>query len=425
MAAAERMPSQEVCHSFTWDGEFTDQALERRYRVDLYRDALPRVRVVSAMTATVLLLAGLGPYFDPGHHDAAVTLLLLRGVPFLGGMALALWGARLRSAERLSWAIAGYLLLVGFYESAELIPLYEPGLEYTVPFTLLIIFVAYLLFNVLLKPLLGAALIMSAGYMVVLATQTPAELPGMIYLSLFFVLANASGAFAMIRLSSWRRRHFAALRAIRQLNHRLAHDNRAKERSNQVLADLAETDALTGVSNRRGLVRCYEGMTKDKRRDGRMALLVLDLDHFKRVNDTFGHDAGDSVLIAFARRVQGALRREDLLARMGGEEFAVLLPERDASAALAIAERIRWLVEELPVAVGESQIKITVSIGIAARASADRDKADLNMLLRLADRALYQAKAAGRNRCRLVPLEIEEAKEAEPVVEPQARALSG
>ena len=423
MAAAGRMPSPEVCQSFAWDGEFTDQALERRYRVDLYHDAVPRIRGVAAMTAVVFLLAGIGPYFDAAYRDIAPMLAMMRGVPALGGLALALLGHKLRSAERLSWAIAGYLLLIGAYESAELIPLYEPGMEFTVPFTLLIIFVGYLLFNVLLRPLLVGALVVSVGYMVVLTTQTEAHVSGLITLALFFALANASGAFVMIRLSIWRRRHFAALRAIRQLNRRLTDENRAKERSNQVLADLAETDALTGVSNRRGLIRCYESMTRDKRRDGRMALLLLDLDHFKRVNDTYGHDAGDSVLIAFARRVQGALRREDLLARMGGEEFAVLLPERDPSAALAIAERIRWLVEEIPVTVDDNEIRITVSIGIAVRTAAEREDVDLTLLLRLADRALYQAKAAGRNRCRLVPVETED--DETPTEQPPVRAVSG
>lgn len=407
MAALGRGPSPEDGHTFAWDGEFADPALEKRYRVDLYHDALPRVRVVAAMTAVVFLLAGLGPFFDDGQQHLAASLFLMRCVPSLIGLALALWGPRARSAERLSWAIAAYLLVVGAYESVEAAIIYEPGLEYSVPFTLLIIFVGYLLFNVLLRSLLGAALLVSVAYVLTLVLYTPAEPAGLIQLSLFYVLANASGAFVMVRMASWRRRHFAALRAIRQLNSRLTHDNRAKERSNQVLADLAETDALTGVSNRRGLTRCYETLAGDKRSDGRLALLLLDLDHFKRVNDTFGHDAGDSVLVAVARRIQGALRRDDLLARVGGEEFAILLPNREASTALAIAERIRWLIEENPVSVGSNRIKVTGSIGIAVRRASERHAVDLGTLLRFADRALYQAKSAGRNRCRLVPTEIE------------------
>lgn len=401
------MPVPEEEYPFTWAGEFADRALERRYRVDLYRDSVPLIRGVAAMTAIVFLLAGLGPIIDPDHPDGALMLAILRVVPCVAGFAIALWGNRLRSAERLAWAIAVYALLIGAYESTELVLLYQPGLEYTVPFTLLIIFVTYLLFGVLLLPLMGAALTMSAVYMGVLATLTPAEATGMLYLGLFFLLANGSGAFVLVRMACWRRRHFADLRAIRQLNRRLAHDNQAKEMTNRALADLAETDALTGVTNRRGLVRQFAALERDKRSDGRLALLLMDLDRFKQINDTHGHNAGDLALIAVTERIQGILRREDLLARIGGEEFAALLPETDADGALAIAERIRRLVEKTSVAANNRKIRATISIGVAARRAGERTGVGLNALMRRADRALYQAKAAGRNRCRLASEELD------------------
>mgnify|MGYP000480612368 CR=1 FL=1 len=397
------MPFPEEAYPFTWAGEFADAALERRFRVDLFHDVVPQAQGVAAMTAAVFLLAGLGPIIGHIDRETAFLLALFRVVPSLGGFAIALWGRSLRSAERLSWVIALYTLGVGIYEAVELTILFQPGLEYTVPFTLLIVFVAYLLFGALLMPIMGAALIVSVTYLLALGMAVPAEAAGVVYTLLFFVLANAAGIFVCIRMSCWRRRHFAALRSIRQLNSRLTHDNRAKEITNRVLSDLAETDALTGVTNRRGLTRRFEQLEGDKRSGGGVALLLLDLDRFKRINDTHGHDAGDAALIAVTRQIQGVLRREDLLARIGGEEFAALLPDTNSAGAMTIAERIRRLVEETPVSAEDQEIRTTVSIGIAARLPEARREVGLNTLMRRADRALYQAKAAGRNRCRMAP----------------------
>jgi diguanylate cyclase (GGDEF)-like protein len=138
---------------------------------------------------------------------------------------------------------------------------------------------------------------------------------------------------------------------------------------------------------------------------------LLDLDRFKRINDTHGHDAGDAALIAVTRQIQGVLRRDDLLARIGGEEFAALLPDTTSAAAVAIAERIRRLVAETPVSAEDQEIRTTVSIGVAARPPEARREVGLNSLMRRADRALYQAKAAGRNRCRMAAESDGEASE--------------
>jgi diguanylate cyclase len=132
---------------------------------------------------------------------------------------------------------------------------------------------------------------------------------------------------------------------------------------------------------------------------GAMAVVMCDLDHFKKVNDTFGHGAGDEALIAVAAVLQGDLRETDLCARYGGEEFTLLLPGASGEQALAIAERLRQRVEALDFKVEGTPLPLTISAGIAAFPELHVKTA--SELLLFADGALYEAKRRGRNRCLL------------------------
>jgi diguanylate cyclase (GGDEF)-like protein len=155
-------------------------------------------------------------------------------------------------------------------------------------------------------------------------------------------------------------------------------------------------DPLTGVSNRRAFLERGEKLLRRSRFDRRpAALLLMDLDKFKTVNDTRGHHAGDQVLIAFCGVAEAAIRPGDLFGRLGGEEFACLLPGSPLDGGLDVAERIRRNFEATSLTIGGDTLSATVSIGVAI--SADQNK-DLATLLMEADRALYRAKANGRNR---------------------------
>jgi len=155
---------------------------------------------------------------------------------------------------------------------------------------------------------------------------------------------------------------------------------------------LADTDALTGLHNRRFLTKTLaEREQQDPARP--LSLLMIDLDRFKQINDTYGHPAGDAVLQAAAARIVAACRRTDVVARVGGEEFVVLLPGVGPDEATATAEAIRRRISAEPVRPGVLSIALTTSIGVASQDGPGR--ADL---LRLADQALYQAKALGRDR---------------------------
>jgi diguanylate cyclase (GGDEF)-like protein len=174
-------------------------------------------------------------------------------------------------------------------------------------------------------------------------------------------------------------------------------DMRRQERE---LVRLATTDSLTQAHNRRHALELARHEIIRQQRTGRpLALLVLDLDHFKAVNDSHGHAAGDAVLVGVSAACKEALRAMDIFGRLGGEEFIVVLPETDEAQAIASSERLRARIAALETPVPRTSIRITASIGIAvSTVRSDDVDAALTLLLRQADAALYAAKSRGRDR---------------------------
>jgi len=162
------------------------------------------------------------------------------------------------------------------------------------------------------------------------------------------------------------------------------------------LRRLATRDQLTGLLNRREFDRILAEESDRALRFGRpMALIMVDIDHFKKVNDTYGHQAGDEVLREVARRLDGQARSVDRVMRFGGEEFALLIMETDRPVALEVARRICAIVKQSPIVVGEQlEIVTTISAGVAVIPG---DAAGGAALVALADKALYAAKARGRD----------------------------
>ena len=162
------------------------------------------------------------------------------------------------------------------------------------------------------------------------------------------------------------------------------------------LRRIAQIDSLTGAATRRSfLLEMEKTISKFIRREQPAALLTMDIDHFKRVNDTFGHPAGDTVLRTVSSRLQTILRKEDLLGRLGGEEFGILLPDTELHQAVQVAEKLRCALQDSPIVLNEP-LRVTASFGIAAL---EADRISPELWLSRADQALYSAKRSGRNKC--------------------------
>lgn len=163
----------------------------------------------------------------------------------------------------------------------------------------------------------------------------------------------------------------------------------------QKLMELNTKDGLTGIYNRRFFqTRLNEECQRKKRYNTKLSLIMFDIDFFKKVNDYYGHQAGDAVLQMVASKIASTIRETDYLARYGGEEFCCLLPQTDLPGALILAERFRQLIEEQTTTCQKNDIKVTISLGVAEMMPDDSAES----LVKKADEALYNAKNYGRNR---------------------------
>jgi diguanylate cyclase (GGDEF)-like protein len=185
---------------------------------------------------------------------------------------------------------------------------------------------------------------------------------------------------------------------MKELQDELAKKNKAMELANKKLEELSVTDELTGIWNRRYLwERLEEEISKAKRFHHALSCLMIDIDDFKAINDTYGHITGDTVLIEIAKILKKQCRSHDLLARFGGEEFVMVLQQTDLDGAGQLAQRLVKTVERQPFSTEDHKpLKVTISIGVATYPA--EYITDVNGLIKKADEALYQAKRKGKNR---------------------------
>jgi diguanylate cyclase (GGDEF)-like protein len=183
-----------------------------------------------------------------------------------------------------------------------------------------------------------------------------------------------------------------------QITHYVAikEDITARKNAERELEHLAFTDPLTGLANRRHFFHHAETFFFSSHPSTQLAALMVDIDHFKNVNDQHGHAVGDEVLQEVAARLNRCLRPNDLIGRYGGEEFSIILPRADCETACQIADRLRLAVTNAPIRTAAGDIPLTISIGISCLTT---EMQSLDKLLQSADDALYQAKHGGRNRC--------------------------
>ena len=379
-----------------WFGEFRNTVNETKFRNETWSRLRDQIGKTSLLAGIFFFMAGAAPFFIREVNDLALSLLVFRGMIALWGFFIFITSSSVLLKKYLLINISFFIILMGLFESYEAVLTYRPEFEYNIPFTLLIILLSYLLFPLSVRSVAPASIISSSAYIMSLGFFTPARWPDLIQLSVFFLFINLVGLYIFIELSRNRRYRYLSYKEINKLYFLLNEEIKKKDKANIKLSVLAETDELTGIANRRKFFSSLQNeFTKAYRYKRPLSILMMDIDFFKKVNDTHGHDAGDQVIIEFTERCKNILRQSDIIGRVGGEEFAVLLPETSEKGALILAERIRESIVQREFSISSSRIEITASCGLASIDSGHFD--NITDFMKAADSALYLAKNSGRN----------------------------
>jgi diguanylate cyclase (GGDEF)-like protein len=387
-------------------GEFVDASVESSFRAQHLADHLGLYRLVARVIAVgfasfaVLDLASLGP-------GAEFTSLLIAR---LACAAMVWWtGARMGSRPERFAATDGLNLIATTQVVLYLVVLLACALRPQDAATNAVSVAVLVLGALVLVPGRFAVQVTLAALMAGGFTAVAVLGPGEPALATGPLLANLLVAVtwgATIRRASNRdsRRRWAAVRDLQCVNERLAQELAASDDLRAELQTLARQDPLTCAANRRELVRAAEELLADRRTPD-VSLLLMDADRFKSINDHHGHAAGDAALVALADATRSAVRAQDLVARVGGEEFAVLLPSMQQAAAARTAERVRRSIEDAGAWL-DPALSLSVSIGVATARPGDT----VEQLLARADRAMYRVKAEGGNAVALADRLLDQAE---------------
>ncbi|MDI5921346.1 GGDEF domain-containing protein [Halomonas sp. LR5S13] len=376
-------------------GQFLEPGREALYRQDI----APRVRLESGLALCVAALVfgmfAISDYHYTGVSTELYLLLAMRLMVVASCLVLAFVIGRVGDYNRRVWlhALPLWILATAII---LIVPLRPESLPTQVTAVAVATMAFYLLIPNLLPVVAIASLYLSLGFLAsaVMVADTPAVVA--LRISLLLIMTNAVGFFALLRLEKLQRKQFALLQEERVQNHQLVEEISHRKSLEAQLRRVAERDALTDLDSRSHFMTRAEALLRRSRHEqAPFSLMMIDVDHFKAINDTWGHSQGDRVLAAIAETCKRSLRPQDVIGRFGGEEFIVALPDTHLKDAQMVAERLQRKVAELPVREEMPEHRLTVTIGIAGVLAEETDLADL---INQADQALYAGKHGGRNR---------------------------
>jgi len=374
-------------------GELSNPVTERAYR-DWSHSEIVRQTRIGLWIAGALFALYVG--IDLARTGPGVPLAELappRLAVAVGAWLTAAIIGRVRNAATVFRLVLAFELLAIPVHWGILAAHYQDPLS-TLFAQLLVLLGLYLLIPNRLPYMMLAALFATAGYLWSTATQAPWVTTLQVAMAL--VVINCIGALFAQRIQRLDRLQFLELIEERRLREALEEEVRRREQLEDELRQLATTDSLTGAVNRRHFMElAAKEINRSRRYQRPLSVMLIDLDNFKRINDTAGHSAGDQVLMRLARILRRELRKSDVFGRLGGDEFAVLAPELDEDAAARMADRLRAAMEfQLP----DSGLAVTISVGVAGY---DVGEDSVEPALQRADQALYKSKHGGRNRVAL------------------------
>lgn len=371
--------------------EFTNPNTEMEFRQWSHLGNITQARLTLLIVITVLVVYILSDYLMLGTNETFFYALLVRSLIFAGGLvtigiiSITHSPAFFDKVIFLFQVVAISLLL---FMQGSIKP--EP---IAASLSVVLIDIAMYLFipnRLIIASLLSCTL--SIGFFILVMTVYDVDRLLLLQLGMVLVGANLIGATFCGRSHLVKRKEFLELMRERSAREALQEEIAKRLKLERQLLHQTRTDELTGATNRRYFMQLgEEEISRSHRYERPMSLLMIDLDHFKLVNDRYGHSVGDEALQRFSTLCRSTLRKPDIFGRLGGEEFAIIIPEESLDGAVQTAERLRSRVEE---SFASTPYRLTVSIGVTELDDHDNTIGDL---LRRADNMMYKAKHHGRN----------------------------
>ncbi|HNA28814.1 MAG TPA: diguanylate cyclase [Thiobacillaceae bacterium] len=377
-----------------WTAEFAAPGVEREFRAATHEAVVHDTRVAITIAALFYLAFAVTDYLAVGAGQSYEMIFLTRLVICAAGIVVAIGAGRFWRPllDGLTPTVVESLALAGFLSITLLRP-YESGWHGMSLMVMLLGLYVFIPNRFLLATLVAVTSTLVFVWLLVQHFQPPANY--ILTLSLLLAAINMFGILTAHRISRLKREEYRDATTLRLANTRLSREIETRQRLEAELRELALRDHLTGISNRRHFFDLADQAFARARETGEpLALLIVDIDYFKQINDTYGHVHGDEVLKVLVQVCRAALGDVEMLARLGGEEFVMLLPNTDLNAATTRAERLRAEVQRTPVRFHETSLYFTISLGVAQW----QPEESLLILMRRADEALYAAKYNGRNR---------------------------
>ena len=376
-------------------GQFRNRSNELKYRDSIEQSVRFESRFAVIVVAVLFAMFGITDYNLLGLTREYYLLLTMRIIVVSSCLILAFIIGRSGGYSRNVWlhALPLWIVATGI---VLIVPLRPESLSTQVTAIVVAIMAFYLLIPNLLTVSALASLYLSVSFLAVAVVFAELSPVATVTIGLLIMVANIVGYTALLRIEFLQRKQYALLNEEREQNKELQAEIAHRKSLEEQLRMVAEQDALTGVDSRAHFMKRAEALLKRSQFDkAPFCLFMIDVDHFKKVNDTWGHTCGDQILTKIVEVCQQTLRPNDIIGRFGGEEFVVGLPNTTANDAKTVAERLRDNVAALSLEGDMSDLRLSVTIGIAV---ANSEKDDLDSLITRADNMLYVGKREGRNR---------------------------
>lgn len=384
--------------------EFTDPETELRFLQWSHKGTVTQTRLILLVALSLLVVYSISDYFMLRADNGFIYTVVIRTLIFIGGLIT----IALISITQNPVLFDRIISIFQAFACGLLLFIFAVLKTDIVAASLAVVLVAIAMYLLMPNRLIVANLLslsLSITFFILAITIYNLDELLLLQLSMIMLGANLIGAIFCGRFHLIKRKEFLELMRERSAREALQEEIAKRLKLEKKLLHQTRTDELTGATNRRYFMQLGDEEINRSHRYGRpMSLLMLDLDHFKEINDNYGHSIGDEALQRFSQLCRSTLRKPDIFGRLGGEEFAIIIPEESLNGAMRTAERLRLRAEE---DFATTDYRLTVSIGVTELTAHDLTIGDL---LKRADNMMYKAKHQGRNR--VIAFPVSEARES-------------